>query len=147
VTSPPACCCTKADGENHFHGADRAARAALPSGAIVPREYVFVLDVSGSMHGFPLATAKTLLRYAGVEPEAPAILSSSSRSLPVATRCSHHVRCRPPRENIAAPQSGSSTRRKGRGSTELLAALKRALALPAEVGSCAQFRHRSPTAM
>jgi Ca-activated chloride channel family protein len=26
-----------------------------------PREYIFVLDVSGSMHGFPLNTAKTLM--------------------------------------------------------------------------------------
>ncbi len=30
--------------------------------AIVPREYIFVVDVSGSMNGFPLNTAKTLLR-------------------------------------------------------------------------------------
>ncbi|MCI8694792.1 MAG: VWA domain-containing protein [Lachnospiraceae bacterium] len=29
---------------------------------IPPREYLFVLDVSGSMHGFPLDTAKTLIR-------------------------------------------------------------------------------------
>lgn len=29
---------------------------------ILPREYVFVLDVSGSMHGFPLDTAKALMR-------------------------------------------------------------------------------------
>jgi len=29
---------------------------------IVPREYIFILDVSGSMHGFPLNTAKTLMR-------------------------------------------------------------------------------------
>ena len=29
---------------------------------VPPREYVFVLDVSGSMDGYPLATAKTLLR-------------------------------------------------------------------------------------
>lgn len=29
---------------------------------IVPREYIFILDVSGSMHGFPLDTAKVLLR-------------------------------------------------------------------------------------
>ena len=26
------------------------------------REYIFLLDVSGSMHGFPLDTAKTLMR-------------------------------------------------------------------------------------
>jgi Ca-activated chloride channel family protein len=29
---------------------------------IPPREYVFLLDVSGSMHGFPLDTAKALMR-------------------------------------------------------------------------------------
>jgi Ca-activated chloride channel family protein len=29
---------------------------------VPPREYIFVLDVSGSMHGFPLDTAKTLMR-------------------------------------------------------------------------------------
>jgi Ca-activated chloride channel family protein len=29
---------------------------------IPPREYIFLLDVSGSMHGFPLDTAKTLMR-------------------------------------------------------------------------------------
>jgi len=29
---------------------------------IPPREYIFIVDVSGSMHGFPINTAKTLLR-------------------------------------------------------------------------------------
>lgn len=29
---------------------------------IPPREYIFIVDVSGSMHGFPLETSKTLLR-------------------------------------------------------------------------------------
>jgi Ca-activated chloride channel homolog len=29
---------------------------------IPPREYIFLVDVSGSMHGFPLDTAKTLMR-------------------------------------------------------------------------------------
>ncbi len=35
----------------------RVAQAVIP-----PREYIFVLDVSGSMHGFPLNTAKKLMR-------------------------------------------------------------------------------------
>ena len=39
---------------------------AEPPQAVTPdeipaREYIFVLDVSGSMHGFPLDTAKTLM--------------------------------------------------------------------------------------
>ena len=29
---------------------------------ITPREYIFVVDISGSMHGFPLDTAKSMLR-------------------------------------------------------------------------------------
>lgn len=36
---------------------------ARPAAADVPgREYIFLLDVSGSMHGYPLETAKTLMR-------------------------------------------------------------------------------------
>jgi Ca-activated chloride channel family protein len=36
--------------------------ARVTQSVIPPREYIFVLDVSGSMHGFPLDTAKTLMR-------------------------------------------------------------------------------------
>jgi Ca-activated chloride channel family protein len=36
---------------------DRIAAQQIP-----PREYIFVLDVSGSMHGFPLNTAKQVLK-------------------------------------------------------------------------------------
>ena len=36
--------------------------ARVQAAEVVPREYVFIVDVSGSMHGFPLATTKTLLR-------------------------------------------------------------------------------------
>jgi Ca-activated chloride channel homolog len=35
--------------------------ARVEPAAIPPREYIFVVDVSGSMHGFPLATARELL--------------------------------------------------------------------------------------
>jgi Ca-activated chloride channel homolog len=35
---------------------------APPATAISPREYIFVVDISGSMRGFPLDTAKTVLR-------------------------------------------------------------------------------------
>ena len=30
--------------------------------AVLPREYIFIVDVSGSMHGFPLETAKALMK-------------------------------------------------------------------------------------
>lgn len=36
--------------------------ARVGAGDIPPREYIFVLDVSGSMNGFPLNTAKKLMR-------------------------------------------------------------------------------------
>jgi Ca-activated chloride channel family protein len=36
--------------------------ARVGKGDIPPREYIFVLDVSGSMNGFPLNTAKKLMR-------------------------------------------------------------------------------------
>ena len=35
---------------------------AVTPDQVPPREYIFVLDVSGSMNGFPLDTAKTLMR-------------------------------------------------------------------------------------
>ena len=35
---------------------------AVPQAAITPRDYIFVVDISGSMHGFPLDTAKALMR-------------------------------------------------------------------------------------
>jgi Ca-activated chloride channel family protein len=36
--------------------------AAVPAEQIVPREYVFVVDVSGSMRGFPLDVSRTLMK-------------------------------------------------------------------------------------
>ncbi|NND32463.1 MAG: VWA domain-containing protein [Saprospiraceae bacterium] len=36
--------------------------ASIGQNQVLPREYIFVIDVSGSMHGFPLATSKTLIR-------------------------------------------------------------------------------------
>jgi Ca-activated chloride channel family protein len=34
----------------------------IKASAIPPREYVFIVDISGSMHGFPLDTSKALLK-------------------------------------------------------------------------------------
>jgi Ca-activated chloride channel homolog len=51
----------QADGEGFFtlmmEPPQRPSREQIPS-----REYIFLLDVSGSMHGFPLDTAKALMR-------------------------------------------------------------------------------------
>jgi len=103
--------------------------ARVPSAAIVAREYVFVLDVSGSMHGFPIETAKTLLRglVANLKPTdtfniipfAGGQSLFAPRSVPAA------------RENVDAAVR-FITGQRGGGSTELLAALRRALALPSD---------------
>jgi Ca-activated chloride channel family protein len=110
--------------------------ARVPSSAIVPREYVFVLDVSGSMHGFPVETAKALLRglVANLRP------TDTFNIIPFAGG-----------HSLFAPRSVSATRenvdaavrfisgQRGSGSTELLAALRGALALPGDHGRARTF--------
>ncbi|MDR1423885.1 MAG: VIT and VWA domain-containing protein [Azoarcus sp.] len=49
------------DADNFFLAMVEPPKA-IPASAITPRNYIFVVDISGSMHGFPLNTAKTMLR-------------------------------------------------------------------------------------
>jgi Ca-activated chloride channel family protein len=103
--------------------------ARVPSSAVVPREYVFVLDVSGSMHGFPIDTAKALLRGLvgnlretdtfNIIPFAGGHALFAPRSVP-ATRA-----------NVDAAVRFINGQR-GNGSTELLAALRGAFAMPSD---------------
>jgi Ca-activated chloride channel family protein len=95
--------------------------------AITPREYIFVVDISGSMHGFPLDTAKTVLRelIGGLRPSDTfnVLLFSGSN-------------------NFLSPQSVPATKANieqairtidqqgGGGSTELIPALKRVYTQP-----------------
>jgi Ca-activated chloride channel homolog len=51
------------NGEDNYFLALVEPPKAIATAQINPREYVFVVDISGSMHGFPLDTAKTLLRH------------------------------------------------------------------------------------
>jgi Ca-activated chloride channel homolog len=51
----------KGNDENFFLAMVEPPKAVAAT-AISPRDYIFVVDISGSMHGFPLETAKTLLR-------------------------------------------------------------------------------------
>jgi len=99
---------------------------------IIPgREYVFVVDVSGSMHGFPLDTAKILLNdlITSLQPTdhfnvvlfAGGSELLAERSLPAS---SEHI-------NRAVAMIEKS---RGGGGTELLEAMKRALALPKSEG-------------
>ena len=100
---------------------------AVPATAITPREYIFVVDISGSMHGFPLDTSKALLRelIGSLRPSDTfnVMLFSGSNSM-------------------LAPQSVPATqanidnaiatidRQRGGGSTELMPALRRVYAQP-----------------
>ena len=101
--------------------------ARVPSAAVVAREYVFVLDVSGSMHGFPIETAKTLMRglVANLRP------TDTFNIIPFAGGHSLFAPRSVPatRDNVEAAVRFISGQR-GSGSTELLAALRGALALP-----------------
>jgi Ca-activated chloride channel family protein len=103
---------------------------------IPPREYIFIVDVSGSMHGFPLDISKTLLRslFANLRPRDyfNVLLFSgdnavlSEKSLP-ATKANL--------EKAIAVIDGQQ----GGGGTEILPALKRSLALPRAKGTSRNF--------
>src|SRR5262245_3771465 len=103
---------------------ERATSADIPA-----REYIFVVDVSGSMDGFPLNTAKRLLRdlIGQLRPTdlfnvvlfAGDSAALSAKSLPADQQnISKAIR-------LIEQQGGS-------GGTELLAAVKQAMSLPRE---------------
>jgi Ca-activated chloride channel homolog len=109
----------------------RVAPADVPA-----REYVFVLDVSGSMEGFPLDTAKTLLRelVRGMRPvdKFNVLLFSGTSYL------------WSPESLAATPENVSAAvkaieRERGGGGTELLPALQRALGLKGATGLSRTF--------
>ncbi|MEZ4334148.1 MAG: VIT domain-containing protein [Myxococcota bacterium] len=108
----------------------------VETGAIPPREFVFLLDVSGSMMGFPLDTAKALLR-ALVLPLRPVdrfnVLAFSGGSRLLATRS---LPATPDRVEQALTAIDALA---GGGGTELLPALERALALSPEPGLARTF--------
>jgi len=101
---------------------ERVANADIP-----PREYIFVVDVSGSMDGFPLNTAKTLLRdlIGKLRPSdlfnvvlfAGDSAALSEKSLPADQQ---HI----------AEAIHLLEQQRGSGGTELLAAVKQAMSLP-----------------
>lgn len=99
----------------------------VPARAISPREYIFVVDISGSMHGFPLNTAKVLLRelIGNLKPSDTfnvLLFSGSNRFL--APRSVPATRANIEQAIHTINQMG------GGGSTELIPALKRVYAQP-----------------
>ncbi|MBF0318095.1 MAG: VWA domain-containing protein [Nitrospirae bacterium] len=101
---------------------------SVSTAEIPPREYVFIVDVSGSMHGFPLEISKKLLKDLIGNLRSNDIFNvllfaggsslMSERSIPANTENINRA--------IALIEG-----QKGGGGTELLPALKRAFALPA----------------
>lgn len=100
---------------------------AVPARQINPRDYIFVVDISGSMHGYPLETSKVLLAnlISGLRPSDTfnvMLFSGSNRMLsPTSVPAT--------RANI---ERALHTIREmgGSGSTEIVPALKRIAALP-----------------
>jgi Ca-activated chloride channel homolog len=94
---------------------------------IPPREYIFVLDVSGSMHGFPLDTAKRVIEnlVGNLKPTDTfnvVLFSGASRVLSPVSLAANP-------QNIARALTVIAGERGG-GGTELEAALRTALKLP-----------------
>jgi Ca-activated chloride channel family protein len=117
--------------ENFFLLMAQPPRRVRPE-QVPPREYVFVLDVSGSMNGFPLDTAKALLadliRVLWPSDTFNIVLFASGsatmaeRSLPATPANLRRAL------GFIGPQSGG-------GGTELLAALKTAFDIPRVEGT------------
>jgi len=101
--------------------------AQVATDAIPAREYIFIMDVSGSMNGFPLDVSKTVLRdlIANLRRTDTfnVLLFAGSSS----TFADRSVPATP--ENLSLAISFID-RQQGGGSTELLPALQRALNLP-----------------
>lgn len=103
--------------------------AAAPLTTIVPREYVFIVDVSGSMHGFPLDTTRALLsdllpRLRPSDTFNVLLFAGDNRvlapaSIPATEQNVQHALA------VLANESGG-------GGTELLPALRQALAMPSD---------------
>ena len=105
---------------------------ALPPKAIAtteinPRDYIFVVDISGSMHGYPLETAKVLLEklIGSLRPSDSfnVILFSGSNKL-LAPESVPATRANIERALQTIREMGGS------GSTEIVPALKRVAAMP-----------------
>ncbi|MCP4396284.1 MAG: VWA domain-containing protein [bacterium] len=119
------------DGENFFL-LMLEPPARVISKHIPPREYIFIVDVSGSMEGFPLNTSKQLLRKLISE------LRPTDTFNVLLFAGSSNVMSE---ESVPANRSnidraiGLIENKQGGGGTELLPALKRALALPKDEGT------------
>ncbi|VTU12778.1 marine proteobacterial sortase target protein [Variovorax sp. SRS16] len=119
------------EGAENFFLAMVEPPKSVAASAISPRDYIFVVDISGSMHGFPLDTAKVMLErlIGGLRPSDTfnvLLFSGSNRML-----SPHSVPAT--RANIAQALA-TIQNYSGSGSTELIPALRRAYAEPKPEG-------------
>jgi Ca-activated chloride channel family protein len=102
--------------------------ARVQAEAVVPREYIFIVDVSGSMHGFPLDVSKRLVEemIGGLRPDdlMNVILFAGGSAV-----LADHGSLKATKENKDRAVAWIRSQHGG-GGTELLPALKRALDLP-----------------
>lgn len=116
----------RGDGENYLLGMVEPPKA-VPQKMINPRDYVFVVDISGSMHGYPLETAKVLLQnlIGGLRPSDTfnvLLFSGSNKMLSPTSVPATRANIDRAMETIRAMG--------GSGSTEIVPALKRLAELP-----------------
>jgi Ca-activated chloride channel family protein len=112
--------------ENFFVAMVQPPRAPQAA-AILPRDYVFVVDISGSMHGFPLDTAKALMQQllGGLRPSDSfnvMLFAGSARTL-----SPHSVPATQANINAAVQMLRQTG---GGGGTEIVPALRAVAALP-----------------
>jgi Ca-activated chloride channel family protein len=123
LLAPPA-----GPGQDGYFLAVLEPPARVAPALVPPREYVFVVDVSGSMSGFPLETSRSLLRslLPRLRPQdafnvvffaGSSFALSPDRSLPATA------------ENVRRALAAIDGQRGG-GGTELMEALRTAYALP-----------------
>ncbi|MEC5214646.1 hypothetical protein RCH06_003215 [Polaromonas sp. CG_9.5] len=117
---------TASGGENFFLAMIEPPKH-IAAQAISPREYLFVVDISGSMHGFPLDTAKELMRelLGKLRPSDSfnvLLFSGSNRML--------NAKSVPATQANIAQATRTIDEMGGGGSTELIPALQRIYAEP-----------------
>ena len=116
------------DGGDGYFLATVEPPARVATSLIPPREYVFVVDVSGSMRGFPLDTSKALLRsmLPRLRPQDSFnLVFFAGTSWVLSPGRSLHVSDASVRRALAAIDD-----QRGGGGTELMSALRTAYDLP-----------------
>ena len=121
-----------AAGEEGYFALVMAPPERAKPTAVVPREYVFIVDVSGSMHGFPISITKELMRdlFSGLRPtDHFNVMLFASGSAVLAERS---VPATEANVDRAIQFVGNQ---QGGGGTRILPALRRALAMPSVEGT------------